>query len=123
MQLSVLVSADYVLQVEMVSFSHPSNTRLDGQCCDPDNGEPCTGGERCDTFFILCLLPHSSNTTECPNNDPGFTEVSDSIRDVRADSDVILSNPFNLTGISTAWEVSLNFFFDVGPSLMHLSSH
>ncbi len=26
--------------------------------------------------------------------------------DVGEDSDVILSNPFNLTGISTAWEVS-----------------
>ncbi len=108
MQLSVLVSADYVLQVEMVSFSHPSNTRLDGQCCDPDKGG-CTGGERCDTFFILCLIPQSSTTTECPNTTPGFTEVSDYIHDVRADNDVILSNPFNLTGISTAWEANNTF--------------
>ncbi len=111
MQLSVLVSADYVLQVEMVSFRHRSNTRLDGQCCDPDNGEPCNGGERCDTFLILCLISHSSTTTECPNSDPGFTAVSHYMDDVGADSDVILSNPFNLTGISTAWEVSYKFLF------------
>ncbi len=110
MQLSVLVSADYVLQVEMVSYSHPSNTRSDGQCCDPGNGGECTGGERCDTYFIYCLMPRFSNVTECPNNGPGFTLVSSVITD-GADIDFSqptvqgLSNPFNLTGITTAWEV------------------
>ncbi len=84
------MSADYVLEVEMVSLSHP-NTRLDGQCCDPDNGEPCTGGERCDTFFILCLIPRSSNTTECPNTTPRFTEVSHYMDGVGADSDMSYS--------------------------------
>ncbi len=112
MQLSVLVSADYVLQVEMVSYSHPSNTRSDGQCCDPGNGGGCTKGELCDTYFIYCLMPRSSTATECPNTAPGFTAVSN----VRTDGAAIdfsqptvlgLSNPFNLTGISTAWEVMI----------------
>ncbi len=115
MQLSVLVSADYVLQVEMVSFSHPSNTRLDGQCCDSDDGlgviPPCNGNDRCDTYFIYCLIPRSSNTTECSNNDPGFTAVSYYIVDGAAidfsqPTVLGLSNPFNLTGISTTWEVN-----------------
>ncbi len=116
MQLSVLVSADYVLQVEMVSYSHPSNTRFDGQCCDPLNGLPCTGGERCDTYFINCLLPHSSNATECPNTAPGFTTAS-SVSTDGADIDFSqptvlgLPNPFNLTGISTAWEVIITVVY------------
>ncbi len=112
MQLSVLVSADYVLQVKMLSYSNPSNTRLDGQCCDPDNGGGCTGGERCDTYFMYCLRPRSSTATECPNTAPGFTAVSIVSPD-GGDIDFTqptvlgLSNPFNLTGISTAWEVMI----------------
>ncbi len=115
MQLSVLVSADYVLQVEMVSYSHPSNRRSDGRCCDPNNGGGCNGGERCDTYFIYCLLPRFSTATECPNTAPGFTAVSSVSRD-GADIDFSqptvlgLTNPFNLTGITTAWEVTITVF-------------
>ncbi len=111
MQFSTLVSADYVLQVEMVSFRHPSNTRLDGQCCDPGNTDgTCTKGERCDTYFIHCLIPQSSNTTRCPNlTTPGFVAISHYMNDVGKDFDFTLSNPFNLTGISTAWEVNDTF--------------
>ncbi len=112
MQLSVLVSADYVLQVEMVSYSHPSNTRSDGQCCDPGNGGECTGEERCDTYFIYCLRPRFS-TTGCKNNERGFTVVSENFSpdgaaiDFSQSTVLGVSNPFNLTGISTAWEVMI----------------
>ena len=111
MQLSVLVSADYVVQVKMASYSNPSNTLPDGQCCDPGNGGGCNGKKRCDTFFIYCLVPHSSTTTQCPSNEPGYTATSDHIED-GADIDFSqptvlgLSNPFNLIGISPAWEVN-----------------
>ncbi len=111
MQLIVLVSADYVVQVEMVSFHHPSKTLSDGQCCDSSRREPsCTGVERCDTFFIYCLVPHASTATQCPSNEPGFTAVSDHIvngTDIDFSEPTVLglSNPFNLTGISRAWEV------------------
>ncbi len=104
-----------MLQVEMVSYSHPSNTRLDGQCCDPaNNGGGCNGGERCDTYFIYCLRPLSTNTTGCPRNtEPGFTAVSNNVSSDGAIIDFSqptvlgLSNPFNLTGITTAWEVMI----------------
>ena len=114
MQLSVLVSADYVVQVKMVSYSHPSNTLPGGRCCDSPRGfngvVPCNEGERCDTYFIYCLRPHASTATPCPSNEPGYTAVSNYIVD-GADIDFTqptvlgLSNPFNLTGILTAWEV------------------
>ncbi len=113
MQLSVLVSADYVLQVEMVSYSHPSNTRSGGLlCCDSLNSEECSEWRGCDTYFIYCLRPHSSSATECPNTAPGFIAVSNVSID-GADIDFSqptvlgLSNPFNLTGITTAWEVMI----------------
>ncbi|XP_064402109.1 delta-like protein 1 isoform X2 [Halichondria panicea] len=104
-KLSVLVSADYVVQVELVSYSHPSNTRSDGQCCDPGNGVPCRGGERCDTYFIYCLMPRTSTATGCPNivTDPGFTVVSTLIDD-GDNIDSLHPRVFNLTGITTAWE-------------------
>ena len=110
LQLSVLVSADYVVQVEMLSYSHPSNTHSDGQCCDSRSREECSNGERCDTYFTYCLLPPASTDRGCPNNVSGDTLVSSVITD-GADIDFSqlnvfgLPNPFNLTGISTAWEV------------------
>ena len=110
MQLSVLVSADYVVQVELVSYSHPSNTRSDdGQCCDPtNNGVACMGGNRCDTYFIYCLMPRTSTATRCPNivTDPGFTVVSTLIDD-GDNIDSLHPRVFNLTGITTAWEVMI----------------
>ncbi len=106
------MSADYVVQVEMVSYSHPSNTRSDGQCCDPGS-VPCMGGERCDTYFIYCLMPRTSTATRCPNivtdpgfTDPGFTVVSNLIDD-GDNIDTLQPRVFNLTGITTAWEVMI----------------
>ena len=132
MQLSVLVSADYVVQVELVSYSHPSNTRSDGQCCDPGNGVPCRGGERCDTYFIYCLMPRTSTATGCPNivTDPGFTVVSTLIDD-GDNIDSLHPRVFNLTGITTAWEVMicLTLYFHsctisctAGSSVLHTSA-
>ncbi len=123
MQLSVLVSADYVVQVEMLSYSHPSNTRPDGQCCDPGNGVPCNEGERCDTYFIYCLMPHASTIIGCPNSGPVDTLFSNVFTD-GADIDFSqlnvfgLPNPFNLTGISTAWEV---LHFNILLCLLHFN--
>ena len=107
------MSADYVLQVRVVSYSNPSNTRSDGQCCDPaNNGGGCTGGERCDTYFTYCLRPRFTEaaTIECPNTEPGFTANSTNVVDgatIDFSQPTVLGlpNPFNLTGISTAWEV------------------
>ena len=109
LQLSVLVSADYVVQVELVSYSHPSNTRSDGQCCDStNNGVSCMGQDRCDTYFIYCLMPRTSTATGCPNivTDPGFTVVSNLIND-GDNIDSLQPRIFNLTGITTAWEVMI----------------
>ncbi len=125
LQLSVLVSADYVVQVEMVSYSHPSNTRSGGQCCDSRSREECSDGERCDTYFIYCLMPRASTMIGCPkgNSGPGDTRVSRVIID-GADIDFSqlnvfgLPNPFNLTGISTAWEV---LHFNILLCLLHFN--
>ncbi len=113
MQLSVLVSANYVVQVRMISYIHPSNTRSDGQCCDSEPGNGlCSGGERCDTYFIYCLMPRASTAIGCSNATSGFTLVS-SVSPDGADIDFSqptvlgLPNPFLLTGISTAWEVMI----------------
>ena len=112
LQLSVLVSADYVVQVEMVSYSHPSNTVSEGQCCDSPWGfngvVPCRGGERCDTYFIYCLILRASTATECSNNE--LTTRSNVIwngADIDFSQPTVfgLSNPFNLAGITTTWEV------------------
>ena len=115
MQLSVLVSADYVVQVEMASYSNPFNTRYDGQCCDlANNGGGCTEGERCDTYFAYCLMPRFSTAVGCPRNEPGFTAISITNTTDGADINFSqptvlgLSNPFNLTGISTTWEVMIS---------------
>ncbi|XP_064395025.1 delta-like protein C [Halichondria panicea] len=109
-KLSVLVSANYVVQVRMISYIHPSNTRSDGQCCDSEPGNGlCSGGERCDTYFIYCLMPRASTAIGCSNATSGFTLVS-SVSPDGADIDFSqptalgLPNPFLLTGISTAWE-------------------
>ncbi len=128
MQLSVLVSADYVLQVEVVSYSNPSNTRSDGQCCDspqPFNGAtPCNSGERCDTYFTYCLRPRFTEATTivCPNTEPGFIANSTNVVDgatIEFSQPTVLGlpNPFNLTGISTAWEVLITV---VCNSIYHL---
>ena len=117
MQLSVLVSADYVVQVEMLSYSNPFNTRSGGQCCDSPQGfnglVPCRGGEHCDTYFAYCLMPRFSTAVRCPRNEPGFTAISTTNTTDGATIDFSqptvlgLSNPFNLTGISTTWEVMI----------------
>ncbi len=114
MQLSVLVSADYVVQVEMLSYSHPSNTRSVRRCCDPELGfGPCSGDERCDTFFIYCLMPRASTAIVCPNTVPGFFAISPRTAQNGATIDFSeptvlgLPNPFNLTGLTTSWEVMI----------------
>ena len=76
------------------------------------NSEECSEWRRCDTYFIYCLRPRFSSATECPNTAPGFIAVSNVSID-GADIDFSqptvlgLSNPFNLTGITTAWEVMI----------------
>ncbi len=107
LQLSVLVSADYVVQVELVSYSNPSNTRSDGRCCDPGKG-PCSGWERCDTYFIYCLILRASTATVCTNKE--LTTRSSVIwngADINFSQPTVLGlpNPFKLTGISATWEV------------------
>ena len=112
LQLSVLVSADYVVQVEMLSYSHPSNTRSVGLCCDSESGNgPCSGDERCDTFFTYCLMPRASTAIVCPNTAPGFFAISlrtaqnGATIDFSQPTVLGLPNPFNLTGLTTSWEV------------------
>ena len=79
---------------------------------DPDNGEGCTLGERCNTFFAYCLVPLFSTTIVCPNTAPGFFAFSSRTITDGADIDFSqptvlgLPNPFNLTRITTAWEVN-----------------
>ncbi|XP_064402095.1 neurogenic locus notch homolog protein 1-like isoform X3 [Halichondria panicea] len=104
-----MAGEDYVVQVEMLSYSHPSNMLPSSRCCDSLSLEECSSGERCDTYFTYCLIPRASSAEVCPNTAPGFTLVSSVIWN-GADIDFSqlnvfgLPNPFNLTGISTAWE-------------------
>ncbi len=68
-------------------------------------------------------MPRASTAIVCPNTEPGFTLVS-SVSPDGADIDFSqptvlgLPNPFNLTGISTAWEV---LHFNILLCLLHFN--
>ncbi len=117
MQLSVLVSADCVVYKWRLppTVIHSTDALMANVVIQPTMVElGCTEGERCDTYFAYCLMPHSSTAVRCPRNEPGFTAVSTTTivdgADINFSQPTVLglSNPFNLTGISTAWEIMIS---------------
>ena len=71
-------------------------------------------------------MPRFSTTIVCPSDPPGFLEFSSRAITDGADIDFSqpivlgLSNPFNLTGITTAWEVNkITVYFQITISCIH----
>ena len=73
-------------------------------------------------------MPRFSTTIVCPSDPPGFLEFSSRAITDGADIDFSqpivlgLSNPFNLTGITTAWEVKYRFDLSLSVGLTTTSS-
>ncbi len=109
LQTSVLVSADYVVQIELESYSNPSNRRLNGECCDQIDNTNCTNEPgRCDTYFSYCLRRFNTNTNGCPDLGTVVRSENASDRNFITFSQPIvlgLTNPLNLPGLSLFWQV------------------
>lgn len=108
MQSSVLVSADYVLEVELDTFRNPSNRRFNGQCCDQVNSTDCTNEpERCDTYFIYCLRRFNTTNINCPNGTVLTSDnaINSNFINFSRPTALGLPNPFNLPGLSLFWQV------------------
>lgn len=109
MQVSALVAGDYVLEVQMLSHSNPTNIDASGRCCD-FYGDCTKGSRRCDTYFRFCLRPFLTVGTDrtCTTAAVISSHVSDNgVIDFTQPKFLGLDNPLLLAGLSTAWQVKL----------------
>ena len=115
MQPSAQVSsskAGYVLQLELKSFSNPSNTLASGQCCDEGTSSvsmTCT--EACDVVFVFCWKNYNSVSTSIAANtckSRGSTSVYEDRDHINFLTgpflSIVLSNPIVMRG--DVWPVS-----------------
>ena len=65
---SILVTADYVVEAHVQSYSNPTNRAVGqgGDCCDPLPGSKsnCSKVARCDSYFTFCLRPLNTPSTQ-----------------------------------------------------------
>ncbi|KAL5463997.1 hypothetical protein EMCRGX_G032952 [Ephydatia muelleri] len=52
--------SDWLLEIKLGSYSNPSSTKEDGQCCDSGPVANCSQDARCDNVFCLLLQPHGA---------------------------------------------------------------
>ena len=119
----VLVEGLYVLQAQIHSFVNTNQQSFHCNqfgrqcqlaCCDDDNRETCSSGERrCDTFFIFCLRRSGTVGFGCGSN--GGSVVWSSVNeddeiniDFSQGSFLGLSNPVNLPGLTNDWNVNVS---------------
>ena len=106
----MFVAGDYVLEVNVLSYSNPTNRRASsGGCCD-GTGNCNTGGHRCDTYFRFCLRPVYTHSTsrECETTALTSSHVQDDgFIDFTQPTFLGLDNPLLLSGLITAWQVKL----------------
>ena len=108
---SVLVRADYVVEVHVQSYSNPTNRAVGqgGDCCDPQpsTDSTCSKLERCDNYFIFCLRPLNTPRTQrgcdAPNITSGVADNNASI-DFTNSTFLGITNPFFLNA-SIPWQV------------------
>ena len=121
----MLIEGRYIVEVRLNGYTNPSgkcNSDNDGcftrngrqTCCDSDDTNTCTGRERCDSYFVYCLIPlrlgevdnyilgcfdDDVKTVSRSNRNDGYVDFSQS-------KVLGLSNPQNFSGLRDAYEVS-----------------
>ena len=117
---SILVRADYVVEVDVQSYSNPSNRAVDrgGDCCDPNvvgSDSTCTGTKLCDSYFIFCLRPLDTPLTQRGCDTPNITsEVARNNASIDFTQPTFLgiTNPFYLNA-SGPWQVRVNVYINL----------
>ena len=121
-QICVLVEGRYIVEVRLNGYTNPSGKcnsddcfTWNGRhrtCCDSHNTNMCTGWERCDSYFIYCLIPLgevNNNYLGCFDDDVKTVSHSnrdDGYIDFSLSRVLGLSNPQNFSGLRDAYEVS-----------------
>ena len=119
----MLVEGRYIVEVRLNGYTNPSgkcNSNSDAcftpngrqTCCDGDNTNRCMDWERCDSYFVYCLIPlgevnnynlgcfdNDVKTVSRSNRDDGYVDFSQS-------KVLDLSNPQIFPGLRDAYEVS-----------------
>ena len=108
---SILVRAEYVIEVHVQSYSNPSNKAFDqdGDCCDPSSHSACTGAELCDSYFMFCLRPLNTSPTQRGCDTPNITsEVARNDASINFINSTFLgiANPL-LLNASGLWQVRI----------------
>ena len=105
------VAGDYVVEVHVMDYNNPTNgaAALGGRCCDHTSMPTCSGGYRCDNFFVYCLRPFNTSATErgCVDGLPMETsnhQGNDGSIDFNQSTVLGLPNPLPLT-VSGPWQV------------------
>ena len=96
-----------------MEYHNPTNGAADlgGRCCDNTRLSTCSGGYRCDNFFVYCLRPFNTSATErgCADDLPMETssyQANDGFIDFSQPTVLGLPNPLPLTA-SGPWEVEV----------------
>ena len=116
----VLVEGRYLMEVRLNGYTNPTgkcgygehcqtNTPGELSCCDSSD-TTCSGGERCDSYFVYCLRPLGEVGLGCYANETRAisrsNENDESNIDFSLSTVLGLSNPQNLSGLGDAYEVS-----------------
>ena len=118
MQVCVLVSGRYVVEVDLFGYNNPTQTCQDcrdgGQfappgCCDRHSSNICNGGDRCDSYFYYCLRTIDSSGRDCSyvGNRVSAVNMNDVAVNFINQSLVLgLENPLQLQGLTDAYDTS-----------------
>ena len=117
----MFVDGRYLVEVRLNGYSNPTGkcghvehgcqTDTPGEfyCCDSYE-TTCSGGERCDSYFVCCLRPLGEVRLGCLDNERRATSQSNeddkSNIDFSLNTVLGLSNPQNLSGLGDAFDVS-----------------
>ena len=107
-----------MVELTLFGYNNPTGTcydpgecvRNDGQhrCCDENRVSGCTGGRRCDSYFIYCLRPLGSEGEGCSDYEPRMSthnQDDDDPIDVTQSMVLGLENPLILQGITESYDV------------------
>ena len=120
----MLVQGRYLVQVRLNGYSNPTGMCGNGSacrtssgqlhCCDSHNTRSCSGGERCDSYFIYCLRPLGEvqlSTSRCSSDQiTSSTNHNDGPLDFSQSKVLDLDNPLYVSGLQGAYNVSLHIF-------------
>ena len=104
------VRADYVVQVNVQSYSNPTNQAANrrGDCCDPGPTTGCERDRRCDNYFTFCLRALNTLSREGGCDTPEIISKvahNDAPIDFNQPTFLGTQNPFQLNAFGP-WQVS-----------------